>query len=336
MNKSDIVKRIKKYYKKYNNGIELSLVNYEYLNYYIRIDEYKGTYYLRYFDLNSMDKFNKKYINQIIIPEQSINYILDILDNNVYDKTHKDNINDSNELVELKIYTSKHNYNYLFNTFIPVELSYLADIFYVIFSYLPYRFFDIFNELIAKLNNTENKYMYKKSFKFDLFKGKLDNVFSPTIINRGEEYYKNKKVRYLELINNSYYAIVESDRGLYSVIIDYDKKNKNIKLSCNCPCEFFCKHMCAVILAIRNKELFKFYKVRYIEEKSDYYSKLFSLNYFLALDIEDDKIYILYPNGEIHGVYFLDSNKNPMFEVVEDSDDNYLSNKIQELQNKKN
>ena len=77
----NLVNKIRKYYKKYNNGVELSLINYEGYNYYIRIDEdsRKHLFYLTYVDLNRMVKFNKNLINKILIPGQVIDLLSSIL-----------------------------------------------------------------------------------------------------------------------------------------------------------------------------------------------------------------------------------------------------------------
>ena len=335
-----LVNDIKRKYNKYDNGIELLLVNYEGLNYYIRIDKdrFRDIYYLHSFDLNIMDKYNKRLVNRLVIPKQSVDYICDLLSNQIIkdNKSDKHLIHSDDNLVHFKANIDYIEYDYSFQSFIPLKISFLADIMYVIFNNLPNRLFDVFNELIAKLNKTENKYLYKKPFKFDLFKGSLDKVFSNLVIQRGENYYLNKQVRYLEKINKSYYSVVESDNALYTVIIDYDNKDKTIKMTCNCTCEFYCKHMYATIKAIRNKEFFKFYKVRYIDENATYYDKIFSNNYFLCLDIQGDKLFILYPNGEIHPVFIFDKAGNSMFEVVEDSQDNYLTNKIKDAESKRN
>ena len=338
----DKINKIKKYYKKYYNGIELFLINYEGLNLYIRIDKerYKNVYYLSYIDLNIMDKFNKKLINRTIIPKQSVDYICDILINQIVkdNKVYKEsNIESDTDLVRFKANIDNIKYNYTFNLFIPSNIAFLSDVLGVIFSYMPHNLFELYNELNGALNHRENDYLYHKPFKFDLFKGKLDKIFDEKVINKGERCYKNHNIRFLELINNSYYAVIEDpNEGLYTCIIDYDKDDKMTTLACSCTNNYRCEHMYAVIEAIRNKEEYKYYKVRYVEENIDYYNKIFSNNYYLCLGIEEDRIFILYPNGEIQSLFLLDKNHKSMFEVVEDSEDYYLTNLIKEAENKRN
>lgn len=337
----NLVNKIRKYYKKYNNGVELSLINYEGYNYYIRIDEdsRKHLFYLTYVDLNRMVKFNKNLINKILIPGQVIDLLSSILHRDliiIKDNEHKKNLIKSDiDLVHFKCDIDYEKLDYTFQTFIPDYLPFLPEVFAVIFNYLPHHLYGLYNELIAVYTNTTENYLYRKTFKFDLMRGKLDKVFNPQVIEKGEEYYKNKNVRFLELINNSYYAVVQSKNDTYTVIIDYNKTTKETRMACNCPCEFKCKHMYATVKQIRNKEFFKYYKVRYIDSNRDYFNNVFSMNYYLCLGIDLDRILLLYPNGEIHSVYLYDSQGNPMFEVVEDSEDNYLTNYIKNNKIKK-
>ncbi len=76
MYNEDLVKKVKALYKRDINIIEVSLINYEGINYYIRIDkDKKNNYYLRSLNMNLVNKFNKKLINQEILYEQPVNII---------------------------------------------------------------------------------------------------------------------------------------------------------------------------------------------------------------------------------------------------------------------
>lgn len=313
---------------KIENILVLSLKEYEGYNISLELDYdvNDNTYYIIY-----DDDGNELYNSKIVIPANDALMIVNIINQlRIYEYNDlKDDI--KTEIVEFKANIDDRVYNYTFNSFVPENLLYLSDILYFLFMSLPKKYFPLFEELIAKLNKTEYKYTYKKAFKFDLYRGKLSNIFDDEIIKRGEDYYNNQRVRFVERIKDSYYATIEGSTGIYTVIIDYDNKTKMTKMYCSCPCEFFCKHMYATIKCIRNKEFYKYYKVRYIEENADLYNKMFSQNYYLSLGLVDDKITLLMPDGSIKTVYVLDKDKKPMFEVVEEDDEKSLSNKIKEL-----
>lgn len=335
MYNEEIVKKVQRYFHKYINIMELSLINYEGLNYYVRLDYSKKTnlFYIRSINMNIINKFDKNLINQEIITSQAVDFACNIL-NKIelydYDNSIKDN---NNDLVVFKAKLGNKTYNYKFNLFIPSNIGFLADVLYLLFANLPQRIYPLFDELRASITHNEIRYTYKKPFKFDLFKGDLTKVFNDKVITEGTKYYQNNSVRFIEKINNSYYATIEgTNNRLYTVIMDYNPKDKIIRMGCNCTCEFFCKHMLAVILAIRNKDEFKYYKVRYIDEHAEtMYDKLFTLNYFLCIGIDNDKLIIVYPDGRIESVYILDYDGNPMFEVVEDDEEQTLTNYIKNL-----
>ena len=333
MYNEEIVNKTKRYLKRYKNILEISMINYEGLNYYIRLDKHpkKEIYYLRSVNLNILDKFDKTIINQEVLTNQPVEIIYDIL-SKVTIKELDNHTSPDTDLIRFKANYDNSEYKYTFNLFIPQNTTFIADIMYIIFTNLPKRMFSLFDELTASLTHNEIKYTYTKPFKFDLFKGDLTKVFTDKVIVEGKKYYDEKRVRFIEKINNSYYATIDgNNKKLYTVILDYDPKTKTVRTGCNCPCEFFCKHMYATILSIRNKETFKYYKVRYIDEDAyTMYDKLFTLNYFLCIGIEDDKLILVYPNGQIQSVFIFDSEGAPMFEVVEDDQDNSLTKYIKE------
>ena len=330
-NMNNISKKYNKYYHKDKNIFEISLINYDSLNLYIRLDYSKkeNLFFIRY--LNILDhKFNIKNTNQVTLSNELGGLIVSILQQ--LTNTELDDTNETNtDLVCFTSNINKKHIEYKFNSFIPLKAIILGDIFYYLFDSMPFKYHSIFAKLIAKINNTDYKYTYKMPFKFDLYREKLDKVFSASTIQKGEECYKLEKVRFLERIQDSYYATVEGENGLYTVIVDYDNKTRTTTLACSCPYEYFCKHMYAVIKSIRNKETYKYYKVRYVEENADMYNKMFSQHYYLCLGIVDDKIIILLPDGSMKRLFVYDKNNNPMFEVVEEDEDHTLSKKIKEL-----
>lgn len=335
MYNEDLVKKVKALYKRDINLIEVSLINYEGLNYYIRIDkDKKNNYYLRSLNMNIVNKFNKKLINQEILHEQPVNIIANIISESKIINQNTCEPNSKADIVHFKANINKVIYNYQFNSFIPKNISFLADVLYMIFFNLPKRMDQIFEELVAVLENKQVKYLYKKPFKFNIFKGDINKIFDKSVIEKGEKYFTNQNVRFLELINETYYATVEGhDSRLYTVMVTYNKKDNATIMSCNCPCEYRCKHMYAVLKSIREDIELKYYKVRYVDNlDTSMYDKLFSLNYYLSLGIDGNRIVLVMPSGELKAFNILDENGKSLFEVVEDDEENNMTNLIKDLE----
>ena len=328
MNNKIIIDKVKKYYKKYKNIIEVELSNYEGINYYIRLDSDKKYYYLRSYNLAVSEKFNKNLVNQEIISNQVAEFIYNIIDSISAESV--DLTTNNNNYVSFSFTFGDNKYTYKFNQFIPREYAFIADLFYALFANLPHRLYPLFDELLASINGNEIKYTYNKEFTFNLFKGELEKVFNDKVILSGEDVYNEKRVRFLEKIQQSYYAVVEGNNDkLYTVIID--QFDKNIRMNCTCPCEFRCKHMYAALKTIRDKEQFKFYKVRYVQENVDTFNKIISNNYYLCIGYYNDMLTLVYPSGEITNVHCLDRDGKAMFEVVQDDENNTLTNYINSI-----
>ena len=245
-NMNIIIDKIRKYYHSENNALEIILTNYNGINYYIRldIDEKHGICYLRSYNLNINTTFNKKNINQEILNIGLINFLNDILSR--YQLLSKYDLvtSDYNKISVRIRYNKTEEFIYNFNQFIPDELLYVAEIFYALMENLPKRMTPLFEEMFGHINHQEMKYLYNKAIKFNFKKDKIESLFEKDVIKEGNKYYKESRVRFLEKIADSYYAIVEgNNHNLYSVIIDIDNKKHLIRTSCTCPCEFRCKHM---------------------------------------------------------------------------------------------
>ena len=336
MYNKEIIKKIQSFYKKDINILEISFVNYEGINYYIRLDKdkKKDLCYLRSVNFNFMKKFDSKLINQEVLLFQPVSVIVDILKKAQIIELDNSRKNINNDLVDFKANIDDKTYKYSFTQFIPLNLPFLVDIFFIIFSNLPKRLNPLFDELVAALNHNEIKYTYKKPFKFNLFKDDIDVLFDKKVRDKGEEEYQNQNVRFLEQINESYYAVMEDikNKRLQSIIVNYNEKDKILSMTCNCPLEARCEHMYAVLKAIKNKEQYNFYKVRFIDNhNANMYDKLFTLNYYLCLGIDTDKLIILFPNGDLSAIPVLDQFGKITFEVVEDDDDKSLTKLIKDL-----
>lgn len=109
-----------------------------------------------------------------------------------------------------------------------------------------------------------------KKFLFEIYDSHLRAMFSQKTIDNANEYYKNNKVLFLEEVScDEYIAIVQGEKRYITTIKDYDCSTY---VTCNCPCNYFCKHACAAIIAIRNDDIKPFYHVHFKhKERKDYY-----------------------------------------------------------------
>ena len=78
---------------------------------------------------------------------------------------------------------------------------------------------------------------------------------------RGQKYYEEGRVHFLEKIGNSYFAIVEGTESYVVIINQVD--DSHIRFWCSCKYNTFCKHLYAVLLAIRNKKFNNFLRYEY-------------------------------------------------------------------------
>ena len=340
MYNTELIKKANALYKKDINLIELSFINYEGFNYYIRIDKDKKreVYYLRSINFLAFDKFDKKLMNQEILFDRPVKVIEDLLRGAKIIEQDTSNKSVDIDLVRFKANLNDKEYKYTFNLFIPKNLPFLMDVFYMIFTNLPQRVFPVFEELGASIKNCEMKYLYKKPFVFNIFKDDLKKIYDPKVIEKGEEAYNNQNVRFLEQIHDSFYATLEDlkNNKLYSVLVNYDKEHKLTTLSCTCPLQAHCEHTYAVLKSIRNKERYNYYKVRLVDNKNhNMFDKMFSLNYYLCIGFNVDSLILVFPNGEISSVPILDQEGRSVFEVMEDDPNHSLTANIKDLVNNK-
>ena len=326
---------IKQYFKKDKNLLELTLYDYESYSLYIRIDKLKSTktYKLSWFDLSLTDtKHIDKYISTEYIPEDKINIFIDNMHNlKDIDYTYvEENLAEKGIVILDVNVEDMEKVHVMFNTYIPESVVYVYSILLFIFQNLPSKLDCFFNQMISSLTHQTTKYEYKKEFSFDLFNDDIDEIFAPKIIERGEEYYYNDSVLFLEKIDDRYFAVVEGTQD-YLVIVRYNEEEKKLQLYCNCPCEFFCKHMYAVLLAIRNENYIRFYKISHKNNTKNLIEKVFSYDYFLCTGIVEDKLEIVNNQGELELVSVLDENNKPIWTVIEDDEDESLTHAIEEI-----
>lgn len=128
------------------------------------------------------------------------------------------------------------------------------------------------DEIISGSDNT--------SFVLEDFNG--FNI-SPQVAERGNKYYKESKVRYINLDGDKGFAIVEGNEA-YEV--DFEYQNGEIRnITCSCFCNHSCKHEFAAMLQL--KETLELIEKNYSEEyeRTGYFAAVFKVTLFeFAID----------------------------------------------------
>jgi len=329
MNITEKIKLINNHFKNTNLLLELSLLNYETYNFYIRLDYFKkiNSYKFSWFDLEVIkDKKIEKYISSEYVSKDVIDYMFNILFKQEVD--FYENVQNEENKVILNVYVN-NGYHFMFNRYIPKELSFLNDVFSSIFDNLPRKIDNFLYELQAELMGTKSKYNYTDVFLFDLFNDPLDLIFDKKMIELGEISYKEDSICYLEIVDDKYYAIVNGTQKNL-VVINYSDKTKKLLVYCSCPCEFYCKHFYHVVKAIRENKMKKFYKVIYINNNLNLLENAMN-KYFLCTGVEDYFLEVINKYGELELVPILDDNNNLNFKIIEDDEDNNLSKKMDKI-----
>ena len=334
------IKMINKYNKKYPPILTLQLLNYEGNNFYISINYVKSidAYRLSWFDLADDDsKHYMDTISFVYIPKKVIFLIEEEYSNIDIDLNYHEEYSEQDEdiiILNANIKTLKsEKIDMCFKRYLPLEYDCLINLISFIFTNMPNIYKYYYNEIIAIFTGETEKYEYKKYITFDLFNGNLNDIFDKTIINKATDYYNNSKVSFLEKIDNGYIALVKGTKK-YIVVIEYYEETKTIKFYCTCPCEFFCKHMCAVILAIRNEKFKPFYKVTSVKKDDELLYKIMNFNYSLCVGIKNDCLEIVNGSGEIKMVDIIDEKNNCKWKIVEDDKKNTLTKKLNKYINK--
>ena len=324
------IKEINKYYKRVTPILDITFIDYETYNIYIRLDYYKklNSCKLSWFDLDLIKDNNiEKYISSEYINTKQADYICSIFEKN--SKLEYISNKDKHKVI-INAYLNEQ-YHYELSRYIPKFLSNLSEIFVLIFNNLPRKLDNFLYELHAELMNTKSQYEYNDTFEFDLFNDDLEILFNDKIIERGKKY--NDKVKFLEYVDDKYYAIVKGTEK-YLVVIKYDKENKLTQVYCNCPCKFYCKHIYSVIIAIRNNEIKKFYKVIYKNDEENLLESVLNSKYFLSSGIEDEYIEIINRYGEIELVPIFDYNNKLNWKIIEEYKEKDLTKQIEKIINK--
>lgn len=326
---------IRKYFRKDKMFLELILFNYSGYYIYVRIDYLKKTksYKLSWFDLDKvLDNNIDKYSSFEYMEDNIINDISFIFNNYDCDLEEKRSLNDE-DLVTLKA-NIKTKVNKMidveFNRYLPRDLRVLDSLFIIIFRYLPKRLDSFLEEIFASIYNNST-YDYRREIDLDLFNDDIDDIFSYNITKRGLDYYENDKVLYLEKVDDRYFGVVLGNEK-YVTVIRYNEEKKKLSVYCSCPCDFYCKNIYAVILSIRNNELKRFCKVMFKDKSKNLLERMLDYDYFLCLDVVDDKyLEIINNKGDIELVPIFDSEGMEQFDILEDTDEFLITNKIRKI-----
>ena len=330
---------IRKYFRKDKMFLELILFNYSGYYIYVRIDYLKKTksYKLSWFDLDKvLDNNIDKYSSFEYMEDNIINDISFIFNNYDCDLEEKRSLNDE-DLVMLKA-NIKTKVNKMidveFNRYLPRDLRVLDSLFIIIFRYLPKRLDSFLEEIFASIYNNST-YDYRREIDFDLFNDDIDDIFSYNITKRGLDYYENDKVLYLEKVDDRYFGVVLGNEK-YVTVIRYNEEKKKLSVYCSCPCDFYCKHIYAVILSIRNNKFKRFCKVMFKDKDKNILERVMEYDYFLCLDVVGEFLEIINNDGELEFVPIFDEEGNERFDILEDTEDLLITKKVKEaLENKK-
>ena len=104
-----------------------------------------------------------------------------------------------------------------------------------------------------------------------------------------------------------------------------------MQVYCSCPCEFYCKHIYAVILAIRNNDFNRFYKINYKNPNLSIMDRVLNFDYQLCMGIIEKNFEIINNDGEIELIPIFDSNGKCNWQILEDDEDMTLARQLQDI-----
>ena len=323
-----LLTKVKKNYKNTNLLFDMYLENYHNFYLYFRLDYYKKLkcYRLSWIDLAHLEKYSF---------DSSVAY--EFFSNDAYNRLSQ-LVKDIKECPSTHELTDEYTVtvnNYIdnkftmvFNRYIPKEADLLFNYLITIFDHLPMKLSCFLTEMAEEINGKKNKYEYPLEYDFDLFKDELTNVFSYEIVGRGEEYYEGNRVFFLEKIKDTYYAVVGGTH-LYVIELKYDEVNKKMTVYCSCPCDYPCKHLVAVILAIRNKQFRNFYKLTHKDSLLD---KVMNFNCVLSIGIDDQGVnYLILEDGQIKLLAIKNKDGVSDWDLLEDDKEETLTKRLKEI-----
>ena len=327
---SKILGKIKSNYKNTDFLIDIYLENYHNNYIYARIDYYKklGEYRLSWLNLATYNNKFDSVISYEYVPKEAIDHLIKVAEKIKYDKQDNSDIAENKITINSKLLGSDKTI--ILNRYVPKEDTFLGEIVNVIFDFLPRRLYLICGEILATFTGTTGKYEYQDVKKFDLLNDKLDNIFSKEIITLGEKYYNDGRVFFLEKIGEFYYSVV-GGTNLYVVKIKYDDEKKLMQVYCSCPCEFYCKHICAVILAIRNKKKHPFFKITNQSDDIPLLDIIMNFQFLLCIGIDDQNQNYLIIEDDMIKVLPIIENGKSNWRILEDDNKGTLTKRMKDI-----
>ena len=303
------------------------------LSLYIRLDYDKrsATYRVIWVNLSQMTS-NKveQWINSNLIYPNNVEKFKAIIGTNGITPDYEDN-DDINASVIINSYITDYKNNrkrFEFKRYIPNCWAFLGEALFILFDAIPKYLFVEFQILTQKLvNPTVNSI-----FIFDLNKENIDELFDDETIKLGKEYFNNNRVTYIEKQKDATYSIVCGNQN-YLNVIHYMDETKEMQMSCTCGENHFCKHMYATLLAMKDKQEYKFFKIAYIDENKSILDNIQNFNYFLCAGIYKDS-FVIINNDNFEFVPILQNNKLN-FKIVEDDNNHTLEKELKEYLDKK-
>ena len=339
MDTKKLLNQINKYLKGDKTFGELFLENYEGFNLYFRITYNKRNkcYRLYWFDLNLMESYDiNKYVSFEYLADPIIEHIKQIYSNieieNKEYYTRKDAKNKVHLFLNVKT-KNQDNIDLHFDKYIPIEIKEISNIISIILNNTPRKLQEFLYQLHAKLNGEETKFNYRTRIKFDLYKDDINTLFDERTIEKGKMYYDENKILFLEKIDRRYFSVVAGNQNVYLNIIDYNEEEQELGVHCSCPCDYYCKHLYATMISIKNKKYRKFFKVRHKEENENALVKFMTYDFIMCIGTIDKNLLLVNNNGGLDIVPILNEQGNLQWEIIEDNENHDLENKLQEILN---
>jgi hypothetical protein len=336
--KKSIFDKINDYLIKKGHELVMSIYlnNYNGNNIYIRVDYIRklSIYKVVWVDLNFLNpKKLDAYINSQMVTKYIAVKLIEQLNRLKLDSSYEFNDKIIGDRVEVVTYLNDSIKEYVFDRFLPLEWEPFIDLFAIVFSYLP-RGMEIFlHEIFAKFDGTEERFNCSKPIKFDLLLDDMNETFRKMVVSRGEKIFEDDKVKFVERQEDDYYIGLVEEEGKSFVPIVKKVDDEHVFMHCNCKCDYYCKHIYAMIKSIRENKMNNFYKVRYIGKEESLLEKVTISNFYLCFGIKDGKLLLINDDGSIFPCDVIQKGK-VAFEVLEDDDECSLSKEIEELKEK--
>ena len=328
------VSLIKKKYKHTDLLLEMTILNYHQDNIYIRLDYYKKlkSYKFSWIDLDDYNGNFESLISYEYVPSGLVDRLTEVI-SKIPVQEKEIPLNDTFMVTidsNIKIHDGS-NFKLAFNRYMPTTNRAYLDVMSLIFSSLPKKLNGFGEEMVALFFGTRKKYEYQEETAFDLFNDNLEKLFEYQILERGKEYHSEGRIFFLEKIGDNYIAVVGGS-NLYATIIKYNEQAKTITVSCSCPCEYMCKHICAIILAIRNNQYRKFYKITRKNEQMSMLDRIMNFNFLLSIGIDDQGInYLVIEDGQIKLLPIKNSQGYSEWSILEDDESETLTKRLKEI-----